>query len=202
MAKTPKFVADWSNQYSPIVKALSVLDQQSVDNAKPIYIYNTYVQPHTIGMGNLGSVYLKGVDTKKSTNPDDWEQYVMAYETKDRVISYDRVKQGQEVVYEQLDGWIFVKDIMKSSDKDRNKNLEFWGVFASANNPPSAKELAAAKEKLTQNLAMIVQEADGLWRGSREDQGRINRRHRDAASYLKLEREWNIRPEYFTNCGY
>ena len=154
-------------------------------------------------LGNFGQFYLKGVDTHGSTNGDNWEPYHLATTLKSHLLAYDVDKAGEgNMNYEVYDGWEIAADLLKRLESDKNKNLENWGVFASDANPPSEEEVKAAKRKLETNLNAIVMEGDLLSRGTSNEQKSIGERHRDAANYLKVTRDWAKPIEFLIACPF
>jgi hypothetical protein len=217
---------DWNAQIiktvsklnSKIFPPIDPLQQQLLNDAKPIYVYTTYLDSYDGRMGSFGQFQLKGVDTHGSTNRDDWEQYHLAQTIPSRLLSWDMSRAGTQVItnakgddvecgsgemaYTIYDGLEFVADLLNRNDGYSDNNLENWGVFATYNNPPRADELAKAKKKLEVHLNRVVGEGDRLNRGTAKEKDYIGPKHRNASSYLKMTRDWSNPVEFNESCKF
>ena len=97
---------DWNAQIiktvsklnSKIFPPIDPLQQQLLNDSKPIYVYTTYLDSYDGRMGSFGQFQLKGVDTHGSTNRDDWEQYHLAQTIPSRLLSWDMSRAGTQVI--------------------------------------------------------------------------------------------------------
>lgn len=88
-------------------------------------------------------------------------------------------------------------DVLGQGDND----LRRWGCFMSENETPSKREIVAARQRLIPTLNAKVQEADALYIGTSEQRNSINREHRRAAKYLRVERPWVNLSEAMERCA-
>ncbi len=166
------------------------IDAKLLKESQPIYVYNIYDMSWDRNMGIFGNHFIGAVETHGSSNREQWEPYRLSRTEQSYMISYDVSKGGEGFFdYKVYNGFDFVQDLLYSKSKGTN-NLENWGCFYSLNNPPTNQELAKAQEKLMNTLHKIVADGDILWNGTNGQKNSIGTKHKKAAAYLKVTREW------------
>lgn len=79
-------------------------------------------------------------------------------------------------------------------------NKEWFGVFYSTSETPSAKEVSDAKAKLTKMMTLLLNDADRLALQGEKGLNQISGTHRMAAKYLNQKRSWASLPEAMNTC--
>ena len=175
----------------PTIPAL--LQQDDPAKFPPVYVFNTFNREHRVNMGGKG---FKVVPACPPDKPFSEPLVLRSIEIEE----YDLADGVGSMSFTAEDGLDVARDVIGVRSTYAalglySTNLEWWGVFATLNNPPKKDELEEAKRKLTRMMRVIFENGKVLAASGPLGLASISPNHNIAAEFLGESKPWTTSPE-------
>jgi hypothetical protein len=171
----------------------ALLLQDDPTKFPPIYIFNIFNREHRVHLGGKG---MKTIPACQPGQPFSEPLALKAIEIEE----FDLADGVGNMSFTAEDGLDIANDIIgvRSTYAELGlytTNMQWWGCFATLNNPPKKEEIEEAKKRLTRMMRVIYE--DGKQKAASGPMGlaAISPNHNLAAEFLGEAKPWTTAPE-------